>query len=631
MVLAETAGNAVTIQIGKRTIGPEHPTYIIAEIGINHNGDPDLARRLIDTAVDAKVDAVKFQKRHLPSLYREDVLTDTLKYEQHFQYMIPILKQVELPEEEFIDLKRHCEERGLEFLCTPFDIPSADFLAGLGVNGFKIASADLSNLQLLDHVSSFGKPMLVSTGMSYWQEIERAVDLLEAKEVPFALLHCRSVYPVWPREVNLRMINRLSRFGHPVGYSGHDIGIIIPLIASSMGASIVEKHITIDRKMAGPDHKISLEPHELKRLVRDIRVADQAMGKSKRFLMRGEILNRELFGKSLTAAREIQKGTRISSQMVRTRGPGKGLSPSRIADLVGKKINRNLKEGDYFLDEDVDGPCDLDFHNSFRTRWGLISRFGDLEEMLGYGPKVIEFHLAEKDFHLEFRPERKYTQELIVHAPEYIDGKLFDLCSGSEEVRSASVRLLQKTVDLCKGIAPCFKGKPKIIVHPGAMSLNTKLNGKRLHDALLKSLAEVGSTAAEVLLENLPPYPWYFGGQWKGNYFMDAESIRSVCEHTGLRICFDLSHAALYCNAKEKDLSSFIEEVLPFVRHIHFADAYGLDGEGVSIGEGDIDFDRIMPLFASYEGTWVPEIWRGHLDKGKGFIQALIRLKQYDI
>jgi N-acetylneuraminate synthase len=631
MAPAETMGNAVTIRIGNRTVGSEHPTYIIAEIGINHNGDPGVAERLIDAAADAKVDAVKFQKRHLPSLYRDDVLTETLKYEQHFQYMIPILKQVELPEEAFVRLKTYSQERGLEFLCTPFDPASADFLAGLGVNGFKIASADLSNLPLLDHVASFGKPMIVSTGMSYWQEIERAVDLLKRRDVPFALLHCRSVYPVWPREVNLRMINRLSRFGCPVGYSGHDIGIIIPLIAASMGASIIEKHITMDKRMTGPDHKISLEPHELKRLVRDIRVADQAMGKSKRFLMRGEILNRELFGKSLTASADIAKGTRITEAMVLARGPGKGLSPSRIGDLVGREISRDLKKGDFFLDEDVEGECVLDFHNSFRTRWGLISRFGDLEEMLGYGPRVIEFHLAEKDFHLGFRPERTYGQELVVHAPEYIDGRLFDLCSGSEEIRAASVRLLQKTIDLCQGLAPFFQGRPKIIVHPGAMSLNSKLNESALRAALLNSLSQIRSNGEEILLENLPPYPWYFGGQWKGNYFMDSDSIRSLCEDAGLSICFDLSHAALYCNAKGKDLSAFIEKVLPLVRHIHFADAYGLDGEGVAIGEGDIDFDRIMPLFASYEGTWVPEIWRGHVHKGKGFIQALVRLRQYDI
>ncbi|MEW6667502.1 MAG: N-acetylneuraminate synthase family protein [Thermodesulfobacteriota bacterium] len=629
--MVEATSTSGTICIGERIIGADQPTFIIAEIGINHNGDFDLARRLIDVAAEAKVDAVKLQKRHLASLYREDVLTETLKYEQHFQYMIPILKEVELREEVYEELKRHSEEQGLEFLCTPFDVPSADFLRQLGLRAFKIASADLSNLALLAHVACFGRPMLVSTGMSYWEEIEKAVDLLRSLSASFALLHCRSVYPVWPREVNLRMINRLSGFGCPVGYSGHDIGITIPLVAASMGASIIEKHITLDRRMSGPDHKISLEPYELKRLVRDIRVADQAMGKTRRFLLRGEILNRELFGKSLVATVDIPAGTGITAEMVQAQGPGKGLSPSRIEELLGKRLDRSLSRGDFFLDEDVEGSRHVDFQNSFRTRWGLISRFSDLQEMLSYGPKVIEFHLAQKDFNLGFRTDRHYGQELVVHAPEYINGKLFDLCSGSQEVRSASVRLLQKTIALSGELGPRFHGRPKVIVHPGAMSLNSKLNEKALRAALVKSLGEVDSMGMEVLLENLPPYPWYFGGQWKGNYFMDPECIRSLCEETGMGICFDLSHAALYCNAKERELSSFITAVLPFVRHIHFADAYGLDGEGMPIGEGDIDFDEIMPLFAQYQGTWVPEIWRGHLHGGRGFLEALTRLREYDI
>jgi sialic acid synthase SpsE/sugar phosphate isomerase/epimerase len=629
--LVETTSTSPSISIGDRMIGADQPTYIIAEIGINHNGDADLARRLIDVAAEARVDAVKLQKRNLASLYPQDVLTETFKYEQHFQYMIPILKEVELSEEAFQELKRHSEERGLEFLCTPFDVPSADFLRQLGLRAFKIASADLSNLALLAHVAAFGKPMIVSTGMSYWEEIEKAVDLLKNLHAPFALLHCRSVYPVWPREVNLRMISRLSGFGCPVGYSGHDIGITVPLVAASMGASIIEKHITLDRKMSGPDHKISLEPYELKRLVRDIRVADQAMGKSKRFLMRGEILNRELFAKSLIAARDIPLGARVTRDMVRIQGPGKGLSPSRISDLIGKEIGRPLRDGEFFLDEDVDGPKRLDFANSFRTRWGLICRFSDLQEMLHHHPKVIEFHLAENDFSLRFQPNGPYGQELIVHAPEYIDGKLFDLCSGSEAVRSASVALLQKTIDLCKVMEPHFQGVPKVIVHPGAMSLNSKLNEQRLRQTLLRSFSDIERKGTEVLVENLPPYPWYFGGQWKGNYFMDPEGIRSFCEETGLGICLDLSHAALFCNAKGSQLNDFITSLKPHMRHIHFADAYGLDGEGMPIGEGDIDFDQVMPLFADYQGTWVPEIWRGHLDRGKGFLEALIRLRRYDI
>jgi N-acetylneuraminate synthase len=545
--------------------------------------------------------------------------------------MIPILKEVELSQEDYLFLKKYSTEKGLEFLCTPFDIPSVDFLMKLGVEAFKIASPDLTNTELLEYVAEKRKPMLVSTGMSYWDEIEKAVGLLRKKTVPFALLHCRSVYPVWPREVNLRMINRLGQFGCPVGYSGHDIGITIPLVAASMGACIVEKHITLDRNMCGPDHKVSLGPYELKRLVRDIRVADQATGKNKRFLLQGEILNRELFGKSLIAADHIRTGTRITREMTKVQGPGKGLSPNRIEDLIGNKIHRTLKKGDFFLEDDVKGPTILDFSNSFHSRWGLISRFSDLEEISGYTPKLIEFHLAEKDFLLGFKSNGTYLQELIVHAPEYIGDRLLDLCSASEEIRAESVRMVQKTIDLTGSMAPHFRGKPKVILHPGAMSLNMKLSKKALQEALRRSLREIDAREIEILLENLPPYPWYFGGQWKGNYFVDADEIRSFCEEMGTNICFDLSHAALYCNAKEKDLLNFIEVVKPFIRHVHFADAYGLDGEGVQIGEGDIDFERIMPLFADYRGTWVPEIWRGHLQGGRGFIEALMKLKKYNL
>ncbi len=619
------------MKIGNKRVGDNHPTYVIAEIGINHNGDAELAKELIDVAADARVDAVKFQKRHLPSLYREDVLNDTLKYEQSFQYMIPILKDVELEEEDFFELRDYCREKGLEFLCTPFDITSVDFLVELGVNAFKIASADLTNLELLEYVAQKGKPLLVSTGMSLWEEIEQAVGLLQRSSVPFALLHCRSVYPVWPREVNLGMISRLRVFGCPVGYSGHDVGIVVPLVAASMGASIIEKHITLDKNMDGPDHRISLEPYELKRLVRDIRVADQAVGGGKRFLLRGEILNRELFGKSLMAARDVRAGTPITRDMVKVQGPGKGLSPNRMDDLVGRVIDRDLKKGEFFVEGDLEGTPAFEFGDSFSSRWGLISRFSDFEQMIALKPKVIEFHLAEKDFELSLGTNGLNPQELLVHVPEYVGHQLFDLCSQSEEIRFESVALVQQTIALTRILAPRFSGKPKVVVHPGAMSLNTKLEKKQLRKALLKSLDEIDSHGLEILLENLPPYPWYFGGQWKGSFFMDADEICSFCEETGVNICFDLSHAALYCNAKEKDLSEFIRVVRPLIRHIHFADAYGLDGEGVQIDGGDIDFDQIMPLFSDYEDTWVPEVWRGHLHGGRGFLEALDRLKKYDL
>ncbi|MFZ6028205.1 MAG: N-acetylneuraminate synthase family protein [Chloroflexota bacterium] len=624
-----------SIQLGGHTIGEDTPTYIIAEIGINHNGDEDRAARLITEAARAGVDAVKFQKRDLPSLYPQEVLESPEKFEQTFQYMIPLLKEVELPDESYPRLKKQCEELGLDFLCTPFDSKSADFLNALGVNGFKIASADLTNLELLEHVASFGKPLVISTGMSLWEEIAAAVSFLRSKNASFALLHCRSVYPVWPREVNLRMINRLKEFGCPVGYSGHEVGIVIPLVAASMGACIIEKHITLDRKLRGPDHKVSLEPYEFKRLVRDIRVADQAVGKSRRYLLRGEVLNRELFGKSLVATREIPAGTIISRDMVMTRGPGKGLSPLKMAELLGTVAKRDISQFDFFKESDLrNGAAAGYFADSFRSEWGLIARFTDAETMLAHGPRVLEFHLAEKDFTLTPHLNGGYQCRLVVHAPEYMGDELHDLASLDEAVRTRSVQATLKTIELARQLAPHFQGKAKFITHPGAMSLNQKLDPAKLAAKLGRSVQEILPVAGddmEFLLENLPPYPWYFGGQWKGNYFMAAGEIAHFCREHGVNICFDLSHAALYCNAKDVALDDYIHTILPFVRHIHFADAYGLDGEGMQIGEGDIDLDRIMPLFADYQGTWVPEVWRGHLENGQGFLTALARLAAYPL
>ncbi len=621
------------MRIRKKLIGQDNPTYVIAEAGINHNGSLIFAKKLVDAAVEANADAVKFQIRDLPSLYPKDMLENPARYEQNFQYMLPLLQRVELSKNEYIKLKKYADSKEIDFICTPFDLPSAEFIYNTGIHAFKISSADLTNYPLLDFVASKDLPIIISTGMSYKDEIKKTVQFLKKQKAEFAILHCRSAYPVWPRDVNLKMINWLKQFDRPVGYSGHEMGIIIPLVASSMGASIIEKHITMDKTLDGPDHKISLEPYEFKRLVRDIRIGDQAMGQEQRFLLRGEVMNRELFGKSLAASKDIPNGTIITDEMIKITSPGKGISTSKRPELTGKKLGRDVQKDDFFYDEDLlDIKEEPDINSiSFQSKWGLIARFSDFKTILSYDPDVIEIHLAEKDFESEFIPETTYGQELIIHVPEYIQENLMDLCSGSEKIRTKSVALVNQTIDLAKKLAPHFKGVPKIIAHPGAMSMKEKLDKTSLKNALLCSLSEIDTQGIELLLENLPPYPWYFGGEWKGNYFMNANEIASFCDETRLNIVFDISHAVLYCNAKNIKLHEYIKTIRPFIRHMHLADGYGLDGEGVQIGEGDIDFDNIMPLFSDYTGSWVPEIWRGHLNNGKGFIKALCLLAKYDL
>ncbi|MBU1568831.1 MAG: N-acetylneuraminate synthase family protein [Proteobacteria bacterium] len=623
------------LQIDRKVIGDGYPTYIIAEIGINHNGDEAVARRLIDAAVEAKADAVKFQKRHLPSLYRQELLDHPEKYEQNFQYMIPLLKKIELSDESYVRLRNYCDEKGISFLCTPFDKVSADFLKKIDVHAYKIASADLTNSSLLQHIGSFKKPMILSTGMSSWEEVETAVAVMKKTGSQFALLHCKSVYPVWPRDVNLHMINRLRQYGVPVGYSGHEVGITISLVAASMGANIIEKHVTLDKKMEGPDHKLSLEPHELRRLIRDIRVADESIGNTKRIMLRGEVMNREVFGKSLIAACKIAKGGLITSEMVDVMGPGKGLAPDKMEKLIGLKAKRDIQAGDFFLDNDISDLEEVSFNAVFESHWGLVARYSDFKEMMVYKPRIIEFHLAEMDLHNTVVPDEAYDCGLVVHAPEYLGEKLMDLCSLNEELRKKSAKLVRDVIGVTCLLAKQFKGTPKVIAHPGAMSFQGKLDKKLLRMALSRSLAEIredpDAVSVELLFENLPPYPWYFGGQWKGNYFMSADEITDFCKENQMKICFDLSHSALYCNAKEIDLAKQIKTMLPYTSHLHLADGYGLDGEGVQFGEGSIDLKSIIPLFKNFQGSWIPEIWRGHLNNGYAFLEALNYLKQYHV
>ena len=224
---------------------------MIAEAGINHNGSLKLAKELVDAAVDAGAHAVKFQKRHLPSLYPQDMLDYPEKYEQTFQYMIPLLQRFELSGDDYLALRKYAAEKPIDFICTPFDISSAELIYNAGLHAFKISSADLTNYPLLDFVASKDLPIIISTGMSYRGEIQKTVHFLNERKADFAILHCRSAYPVWPRDVNLKMINWLKKFEKPVGYSGHDIGIIVPLVAASMGACIIEKHLTLDPTMEG--------------------------------------------------------------------------------------------------------------------------------------------------------------------------------------------------------------------------------------------------------------------------------------------------------------------------------------------------------------------------------------------
>lgn len=617
------------IKIGERLIGDGHPTYIIAEIGVNHNGIPQLAFELIDVAVDCGADAVKFQKRDLASLYPQKYLDNANAGEKTLRYLLPILQQVELPESTFREIADYCKKKGITFLCTAFDSKSADFLDTLGVPAYKVASADLTNLPLLDHLVSKNKPLILSTGMSRPDEVEFTAQYLKKRRIPFAFLHCNSTYPAAFEDINLLYMLQLRKFDVPVGYSGHERGIAISTVASVLGASIVERHLTLDRAMDGPDHAASLEPQGFKKMVRDIRQVAQALGTGQeKFFSRGEILNREVLAKSLVAARQIQPGEELTFELITVKGPGLGLSPQRYHELVGRKAERLIEADEPFLDRDIGILPGIDLEHTLPLQWGFTVRFRDYEELLGLNPRLLEFHFTDQDLDDHY-PGRDFDLQLVVHAPEFWERTLVDMCAIDERQRSDTVKLLQKSINLTREMAPHFKGIPKVVIHPGAMSLDHPIQDKKqLYANLLRSMNELDFAGVEILLENLPPHPWYFGGQWLTNAFMDANEIRDFIAPLGLKMCFDTSHSKLYCNWAHVDFYEQVRTLLPFIGHLHLSDGSGLDGEGLQIGEGNIDWVHFFRVAHSYQGTMIPEIWRGHQHGGQGFILAIQRLSE---
>ena len=252
-----------TIKIEGVDIGKEYPCYIIAEIGVNHNGKLSLAKKLIDASIESGVNAVKFQKRDLKSLYRKESLENPNSESQGFEILLAELQEVELTKNGYMEIIDYCKKKKITFLCTPWDMPSVDFLEELDIVAYKISSGDMTNFPLIKYVSKTRKPMIISTGMSKIEEIEKMVSFVKVQNIPFVILHANSTYPSPIESLDLNLIPEFrKKFDLLVGFSGHEIGIIGSITAANMGAVIIERHITLDKTMKGLDHSSSLEPNE---------------------------------------------------------------------------------------------------------------------------------------------------------------------------------------------------------------------------------------------------------------------------------------------------------------------------------------------------------------------------------
>ena len=632
------------LRIGTRRIGPHEPCYVIAEIGLNHNGSLAVAKQLVDAAIAAGADAVKFQKRKLTETYRQEIIDQPRAGEQGLQYIVPLLIEFELSDDDFRDLHAYCAAKGVTFMCTPWDRGSVDFLESMALDGYKIGSTDMTNFPLIEYVVATGKPLLISTGMSTEDEIRRTLAFLEDKGAEYALFHCVSTYPAAPEEINLRFMETLREWsGRPVGYSGHDTGTAISLAAVAMGARMLERHLTLDRTMRGPDHKASLEPAMFAEQVRALREVEASLGAPHRWITRGETLNRRTLSKSLVAAADIAAGTPLTREMVTSKSPGLGLSPQLVDRLVGRTIARAMRRDDPFTDADIaDGSASARSTRAIDVGapWGVVARFLDVAPLearfLPHGMQFIEFHVSDRDLDAGADAYTGGTRPygLVIHAPEYAFDVLIDLCAADDAQRALSVQRIQKTIDLARALAghftldpALFPRGPKIVMHVGGMS--PRAGGYDVRAAvtrLLAALKELDTTGVDLLLENLPPFPWYFGGRWFGHIICDADNTELLCRESGLGLCFDISHAALECERSGASLKEFAERIAPYVRHLHVSDGAGTSGEGLQIGGGTVNFVELLPVLTASAPTLIPEIWMGHHENGEGFHVALEHL-----
>ena len=341
-------GNAVITKVtfGDRVIGQGEPVFVIAEAGVNHNGELDLAFQLVDAAASVGADAVKFQTFVAESVLTADAekadYQKTTTGEQESQ--LEMVKRLELSFEDFRKLKNYCDSRGIMFLSTPFDFASVDFLDELGVAGFKISSGDLTNHPLLRHVAAKRRPVILSTGMSDMDEVGEALDVLRSAEV--ILLQCVTNYPAAVEDVNLKaMLSMQSAFDVNVGYSDHTLGIDVPLAAVALGACVIEKHFTLDKNATGPDHRASLESHEFKAMIEGIRRVEAALGTGIKTPVASEASNAAVARRSIVAARDIHPGMTITSEEIAFKRPGTGLPPKMIDQVLGKTARTDIDAG----------------------------------------------------------------------------------------------------------------------------------------------------------------------------------------------------------------------------------------------------------------------------------------------
>jgi len=621
--------------------------FIVAEIGVNHNGDFDVATSLIDEASSAGANAVKFQLRSDTTYGKahtghEDLSAEYVRKQINATYLTP---------DEECRLFNYAKSKGLITIFTPFD--NKALLRGLTYDpdAIKIASCDLTNIPLLKQAASTTLPLIISTGMAYEHEIHEALATVDTLSDNICFLHANSTYPTPRSDLNLRYLQRLHQItGRVVGYSSHDGSVEPSYLALGAGAKVFEVHITHSRDQAGTDHQASLTPIELSSLIKNLHSLSSALGDSTpRIPTNAELLNRRSLGKSLHYARPLPTGHILTEDDLVLASPQSGVSWKCRHTYVGKPLASDvsllqLLSPSHFVFED-DNP--LPFKQTLEPNllsklgtWGVPVRFRDfLRAHSTFDSPLYEFHMSSDDLSLD--PSHylaPVNSSFVIHAVEqYSDGFIIDLASPLAHHRDESISRISQLVSLAQMLSKYSADSlVRIVLNCGGFTHSAPLStsdARYREDILVRSLNLLIAAHTDVVFlpQSMPPFPWLQGGTAYHNIFATYESILRVLDATGLKVCLDISHTFLSANHFGFDPYMAIETLLANDRvgHLHISDAKGTTEEGLMIDDGDFDFNLLCNQMQLYPTSFIPEVWEGHHDNFSGFKRSLYRLNSY--
>lgn len=594
---------------------------VIAEIGINHDGDLPTAKKLIIDAFESGCFGIKFQYRNIQRTYGSKILEigdEIVKKHISSAYLSP---------ETLVTLTNYAIELGLKVgisFFTKEDIE--DFEESIEIfDFFKVPSVELLNEELIDELLSFNKMVYLSTGMHEEEEISLALRRIGGSE-NWMPLHCISNYPLVNHNSQLGQISRLQKWGHGVGYSSHDLHWENCIAALALGASVIERHITHSKTAEGLDHSSSSNFDEFLRLCRYTREMNtMLLGDGPRIPNQGERLNRQNLGRSFYATKDLRVGQEISRQILEYRSPQVGLNISQFKELEGKRLIKSLKEGQavttshllradrklmisevsFAQKQGISIPVRLDDYNLIREK--LPTNHYEFHLSFGEVQKV-------QDFQIEVNSGERFS----VHLPDYIShNELIDPWSENRNISETSFQVIEKTVEFASKLANLTGGIVPIV----ASLAGLKLNKIQYYKNVSELFRDFKNSGTFLTLQWLPPIAWYFGGSIllpHTNNVIDASYIQDF----EIPITLDSSHLILGKNFFGFDAFEIIESLRRNVVHVHLSDAYGVDGEGLQILKSSPNIE-ILKTCLRFQVIKVIEVWQGHLDDFKGFEKAI--------